>query len=228
MFSRSFPASARIAGATCFAPLKANGETGRNMSDFNLWYTLITIAVIFGVLQGTCAMLIYVERKIAAYVQDRIGPNRVGPYGLLQSVADGLKFLIKEEIVPARVDKPLFILAPCIAIFAAMLAFAVVPFGPTNKPGEAGYQFVIASGVDIGLVFIFAATSLTVYSIILGGWAANNKYSFIGGLRSSAQLVSYEIPMGMSVLGVVLLTRSLNLEKIIWQQAEGGLFAWNI
>src|SRR5262249_24707641 len=185
---------------------------------------------VLGVILGTCAMLIYVERKIAGYVQDRLGPNRVGPGGLFQSVADGLKFLLKEDIIPRQVDKFLFIMAPAIAMTTALFAFAVVPFGGTKSP-DAGeyphtYQFVIAPGIDIGIVFIFAVTSMTVYSIILGGWSANSKYSFIGGLASSAQFISYEIPLGMSVLGVILLSGSVNLERIIWHQTGPG--AWNI
>jgi NADH-quinone oxidoreductase subunit H len=200
------------------------------MHDFNLIQTLLTIAVVLGVILGTCAMLIYVERKIAGYVQDRLGPNRVGPGGLFQSVADGLKFLLKEDIIPNYVDKVLFIMAPAIAMTTALFAFAVVPFGASTPPDAAAYkdsyQFVIAPGIDIGIVFIFAATSLAVYAIILGGWSANNKYSFIGGLRSSAQFISYEIPMGISILGVVLLTGSLNLERIIWHQTGPG--AWNV
>ena len=200
------------------------------MHDFNLIETLLTIAAVLGVILGTCAMLIYVERKIAGYVQDRLGPNRVGPAGLFQSIADGLKFLLKEDIIPNYVDKFLFVMAPAIAMTTALFAFAVVPFGATT-PQEATnysstYQFVIAPGIDIGIVFIFAATSLAVYAIILGGWSANNKYSFIGGLRSSAQFISYEIPMGISILGVVLITGSLNLERIIWHQTGPG--AWNI
>ncbi len=200
------------------------------MTPFSFWATVITIAVIMGALQGTCAYLILLERKISAWMQDRIGPNRVGPGGLLQPIADGLKFLFKEDIVPDYVDKLLFFLAPAIAVGTATLAFAVVPFGATNVPGkeQLGYQFVIAPGVDIGIVFIFAVTSLTVYGIVLGGWASNNKYSFLGALRSSAQLVSYEIPMGTSILGVVLLTGSLNLEQIIAKQATAGILGWNI
>jgi NADH-quinone oxidoreductase subunit H len=205
------------------------------MHDFNIWYALITILVVFGALQGTCGFLVYVERKVCAYMQDRIGPNRVGPWGLLQVLADGLKFLFKEDIVPSHVDKVLFILAPCIAITTAMLSFAVVPFGATDPrfadPAyQNGYQFVIAPGVDIGILFIFAVSSLAVYGIILGGWSANSKYSMLGGLRSSAQIISYEIPLGLSILGVVLLTHSLNLEDIIWNQVPGSdrQGMWNV
>ncbi len=226
------------------------------MHDFHLLPTLLTILGVLGVVLGSTAFLIYVERKIAAYVQDRIGPNRVGPYGLFQSVADGLKFLFKEEIIPHHVDKILYLFAPAIALSTALMAFAVVPFGATEPPPEPPiklalstngaktqqydqavkkfeqdektykdrYQFVIAPGLSIGIVFVFAISSLAVYGIILGGWSGNNKYSFIGALRSSAQIVSYEIPLGMSILGVVLLCGSLNLERIIQQQAESVWF----
>ena len=222
------------------------------------WPVLLTILVVFGALQGTCGFLVYVERKVCAYMQDRIGPNRVGPFGLLQVLADGLKFLLKEDIIPSHVDRVLFILAPCIAITTAMLAFAVVPFGAAEMPPQAPlplnalaspqendaykaamdtynsqmttykghYQFMIAKNVDIGILFIFAISSLAVYGIILGGWSANSKYSMLGGLRSSAQIISYEIPLGLSILGIVMLTGSLNLEWIIGRQAETGI--WNI
>jgi NADH-quinone oxidoreductase subunit H len=226
------------------------------MPQFDIWLTLITIVGVMAVIVGLCSYLIFLERKVSAWMQNRFGPNRVGPWGLLQPIADGLKFLLKEDIIPDHVDKLLYVLAPAIAVTTAFLAFAVVPFGPTSplprtlpfgpSAVAAGkyetamteyrdaYQFVIAPNVDIGIVFVFAVTSLTVYAIILGGWASNNKYSFLGALRSSAQLVSYEIPMGMSILGLVLLTGSLNLERIIAQQVpEGvsswqGFFGWNI
>jgi NADH-quinone oxidoreductase subunit H len=212
------------------------------MHEFDFWSTFLTIVVVFGVLQGTAGFLVYVERKVCAYMQDRIGPNRVGPFGLLQVLADGLKFILKEEFIPKNADKVLFIMAPCIALTTAMLSFAVVPFGATEPAPllqmadyqekaelyKTSYQFMIAPNIDIGILFIFAISSLAVYGIILGGWASNNKYSMLGGLRSSAQIISYEIPLGLSILGVVLITGSLNLERIIWHQAEGGLWTWNI
>jgi NADH-quinone oxidoreductase subunit H len=199
------------------------------MPEFDFLITVITIAVVLGVVLTTCAFLIYVERKICAYMQDRIGPNRVGPWGLLQSAADGLKFIFKEDIIPAYVDRLFYLVAPAISVGTALFAFAVVPFGPTTTPGHPEhYQFVIAPGIDIGIVFVFAIGSLNVYGIVLGGWASNNKYSFLGALRSSAQMISYEIPMGLSILGVVLMAGSLNLERIIAVQAEGGILGWNI
>ena len=220
---------------------------------FALWTTIILIAVMMGVLQGTCAYLILAERKISAWAQDRIGPNRVGPWGLLQPIVDGLKFLLKEEVIPGHVDKVFYLLAPAIAVATATIAFAVVPFGPTTVPPGRLWpetvaqekrldalnpdfqlqveaysdqtQFVIAPHADIGIVWVFAVGSLAAYAIVLGGWSSNNKYSFLGSLRSSAQLISYEIPLGMSVLGVFLLTGSLNAEKLIEYQYEHG---WNI
>jgi NADH-quinone oxidoreductase subunit H len=223
--------------------------------DFDFWPTVITIAVVMGVLQVTCAYLILLERKVAAWAQDRLGPNRVGPRGLFQPIADGLKFLLKEDIVPSHVDRLFFLLAPCIAVGTAILAFAVVPFGPTTAPPQVRwaqttteaaathtpeveaavkeyndtYQAVIAPHVDIGILFIFAVSSLAVYGIILGGWSSNDKYSLMGALRSSAQLISYEIPMGLSVVGVLILTGSLNLERIIGAQViDLGGHGWNV
>src|SRR5881396_2181805 len=137
------------------------------MPSFSIWATIITIAAVLAGILGICAYLILAERKISAWVQDRIGPNRVGPRGLLQPIADGLKFLFKEDIIPDHVDRLLYLLAPALAVSTALLAFAVVPFGPTSVSG-----FIIAPGVDIGIVFVFAVSSLNVYAIILGGWAS--------------------------------------------------------
>jgi NADH-quinone oxidoreductase subunit H len=188
---------------------------------------LIKMLIVIGATQGAVAYLILVERKVAAYAQDRIGPNRAGrefgiPFALLQPLADGAKMLLKEDVVPAYVNKPLYLLAPLIAIVAATIGFAVVPFGPVGASapmlGDYRIDFQIAPYIDIGIVYVFAIGSLAVYGVILAGWASNNKYSFIGGLRSSAQLISYEIPLGLSVLPPVLLAGSLDLNDIInWQ-----------
>jgi NADH-quinone oxidoreductase subunit H len=188
--------------------------------------TLVTIVVVLGAILTLCMYLVLAERKVSAWMQDRIGPNRVGPFGLFQPMADGLKILLKEGVVPSHVDKGLFIIAPAISMFTTMLAFAVVPFGPV-KDAPWWLRFIIAPNIDIGIVFIFAVGSLAVYGVILGGWASNNKYSALGSLRASAQVVSYEIPLGMSVLGIVLLSGTLNLEKILNQQAAGGFWHWN-
>jgi len=193
----------------------------------DLVVTLLTICIALGAILTACMYLVLAERKVSAWIQDRIGPNRVGPFGLAQPIADGLKILFKEGIIPEHVDKGLFILAPTITLFTAMLAFAVIPFGPVGD-GPAWMRFIIAPNVDIGLLFIFAVGSLAVYGVILGGWASNNKYSALGSLRASAQVVSYEIPLGLSVIGVVLMSGTLNLEQIQTQQAAAGFLGWNV
>jgi NADH-quinone oxidoreductase subunit H len=186
---------------------------------------LLTIAIAVGAILGTISYLILLERKLSAWMQDRRGPNRVGPMGMFQPFADGLKFLLKEDVIPANVDRTLFLLAPIITLFTTLLAFAVVPFGPVGQ-GPSFMRFIIADDVDIGIVFIFAVTSLSVYGVILGGWASNNKYSALGSLRAAAQVISYELPLGMSVLGIALMAGTLNLEKLVSQQATGGFFHW--
>ena len=148
--------------------------------------TLITIVVVLGVILTACMYLVLAERKVSAWMQDRIGPNRVGPYGLFQPVADGLKILLKEGVIPSHVDKGLFLIAPAISMFTTMLAFAVVPFGPVDQ-APSWLRFIIAPNINIGIVFIFAVGSLAVYGVILGGWASNNKYSALGSLRASAR-----------------------------------------
>ncbi len=197
---------------------------------------LVKIAVLLFVLLTAAAYLVLLERWIAAWVQDRLGPNRVGIpltkirlFGLGQPLADGLKIILKEEFTPAHVDKALYILAPILILAAALAIFAVIPFGhvlPVELPGTTGpIQLVVAPGVDVGMIYVFALSSIAVYGVILGGWASNNKYSFLGGLRSSAQLIAYEIPLGLGILGVVLASGSLRLETIIGQQAQSGV--WN-
>ncbi|MEX2169954.1 MAG: NADH-quinone oxidoreductase subunit NuoH [Pirellulales bacterium] len=192
-----------------------------------LLITLVTIGIVMGTTLGGCLYLVLAERKVSAWMQDRVGPNRVGPFGLIQPIADAIKVLLKESVVPAHVDRNLFLIAPTIGLFTAMLAFAVVPFGPVDE-GPHWMRFIIAPGIDIGLVFILAVTSLGVYGVILGGWASNNKYSALGSLRASAQVISYEIPLGLSILGVALLSGTLNLEQILAKQAAAGFFGWNI
>jgi NADH-quinone oxidoreductase subunit H len=185
---------------------------------------ILKIGIVVSISLGAVAYLILVERKVAAYAQDRIGPNRAGmqfgiPMALLQPLADGAKMLLKEDVVPRYVNKPLYILAPFISIVAAIVGFAVVPFGPV---GTGGIDFQIAPYVNVGVVFTFAVSSLGVYGIILAGWASNSKYSFLGGLRSSAQLISYEIPLGLSIIGMVMLAGSLDLNDIVkWQDRVG-------
>lgn len=216
------------------------------MPPFDIWLTLALVIIIPNLFMGLVAVMVLFERWISAWMQDRLGPNRVGPKGTLQTIVDVVKLLIKEDIIPSHVDRVFYLLAPGIAAATALLAFAVVPFGPTTPPplpqenmaaySQAQLNYaqqitenhnwgVIAPGIDIGILFTFAVTSLAVYGIILGGWSSNSKYSMLGSLRSSAQLVSYEIPLGMSILGVVLFSGSLNLERIIADQVDHG---WNI
>jgi NADH-quinone oxidoreductase subunit H len=203
-----------------------------NILDYipeSLIVTLVTIAVAVGAILGVISYLILLERKLSAWMQDRRGPNRVGPMGIFQPFADGLKFLLKEDVIPANADKILFLAAPGIGLFTTLLAFSVVPFGPVGAEGVPWFlRFIIAPGVDIGIVFIFAITSLSVYGVILGGWASNNKYSALGSLRAAAQVISYEIPLGMSVLGIALLGSTLNIESIMSAQTNGGFWSWYI
>jgi NADH-quinone oxidoreductase subunit H len=184
---------------------------------------LIKIGLVVGALMTAVAYLVLIERKAAAYLQDRLGPNRVGPWGLFQPIADGAKFILKEEIIPAGADKVLFLLAPVMILATAMLAFATIPFGYL-VPWEDGetIELTIAPSLDIGLVLVFAISSLGVYGVVVGGWASNSKYSFLGALRSSAQLISYEIPLGLSVIGLMLYAGSLRMETIVTAQAESG------
>jgi NADH-quinone oxidoreductase subunit H len=189
-------------------------------------------------LMTAAAYLVLMERWIAAWVQDRQGPNRVGIpltkirlFGLGQPLADGLKFIFKEDYTPAQVDKGLFSLAPIVILTAALAIFAVIPFGSVlPRIGIEGssqpIELLVAPRLDVGLIYVFALSSIAVYGVILGGWASNNKYSFLGGLRSSAQLIAYEIPLGLGILGVVLFSGSLRLDKIITDQAVSGV--WNI
>lgn len=196
---------------------------------------MIKVSAAIGFLMTAAAYLVLLERRMAAWVQDRVGPNRVGIpltkislFGLGQPLADGLKFILKEETSPAHVDYRLFITAPVVILGAALAVFAVVPFGsylPTlpwvdNDP----IPLVVAPGINVGLVYVFALSSIAVYGVIVGGWASNNKYSFLGGLRSSAQLIAYELPMGLGILGVALSARSLMLEEIIDYQAQSGVW----
>jgi NADH-quinone oxidoreductase subunit H len=199
---------------------------------------VIKVGLLIGGLMTAAAYLVLLERRMAAWTQDRIGPNRVGIpltnirlWGLGQPLADGLKFVLKEEYTPAHVDKRLYTLAPLVILAAALAIFAVIPFGSIVPPFHFGplksdgpIELVVAPGVDVGMIYVFAVSSIAIYGVILGGWASNSKYSFLGGLRSSAQLIAYEVPLGLGILGVVLASGSLRLDAIITAQANQGWY----
>lgn len=184
---------------------------------------LTKIAIAIGILLFVVTYLVYFERKISAWIQDRIGPNRVGPYGLLQSPADVLKLFFKEDIVPFAATKFVHSLAPVISLTIAMSTYAVIPFGPDINLFGQKVKLIVAD-VDIGILFILAFASIGVYGITLSGWGSNNKYSLLGGLRSSAQMISYELSMGISVVGVLIVSGSLKIYDIIDHQ-QGWM--WN-
>jgi len=186
--------------------------------------SLIKIIVIAVVMLLTVSYLVYFERKIAAWAQNRIGPNRVGPAGIFQPFADVLKLLLKEDIVPTAANKSMHTLAPMIALFVAFSTFAVLPIGPSFTAFGKAFSFVVAD-VNIGILYVLALTSVGVYAITFSGWSSGSKYSLLGGIRSSAQMISYEISMGFSVAGVILLAESLRPIAIV--NAQSG-WMWNI
>lgn len=179
---------------------------------------LLKILIFIAFLLGLVSYTVLAERRICAFIQDRLGPNRVGPWGLLQPLADGIKFLFKENVLPAHVNKFYYILAPAISIIPALLTFAVIPFGSTL----GGVPMVIAN-LNVGVLWIFSIASLGVYGIVLAGWSSNSKYPFLGGIRSSAQMISYEISMGMSVVTIFMLVGSLNLTSVVEYQQHSWL-----
>jgi NADH-quinone oxidoreductase subunit H len=201
-------------------------STGVPPQSFGAWLlaTLVKMLVVFTVYMVGVALLTLAERKISAWIQGRLGPNRVGPGGLLQPAADGLKNIMKEETYPEQAYMPLFVLAPAIAFIPALITWAVIPFGaPWDSPW--GRIDMALAPLPVGFLYILAISSLGIYGIVLAGWASNNKYSFLGGLRSSAQMVSYEIAMGMSTIPVLLLAGNVALDDVIAQQAAMG---WNV
>ncbi|MBL8997260.1 MAG: NADH-quinone oxidoreductase subunit NuoH [Gemmatimonadales bacterium] len=186
--------------------------------------TVVKMLIVFTVYMVGVAYTTLAERKISAWIQDRHGPNRVGPWGLFQVLADGVKNIMKEETMPGEINKPIFILAPALAFVPALLAWAVIPFG-APLPTPWGRIDLVVADLPIGFLFTLAITSLGVYGIVLAGWASNNKYALLGGLRASAQMVSYEIAMGMSTVCVLLIAGNVSLNTIIVQQATMG---WNV
>jgi NADH-quinone oxidoreductase subunit H len=173
------------------------------------------------------AYTVLLERKLVGRIQNRWGPSRVGPFGMLQPLADGLKSFLKEDMIPSGVYKPLYILAPILSLGCALMSIAVIPFGEPNA-GPGGFDLFEIANVNIGLLVILGVTSVGVYGIALAGWSSNNKYSLLGSLRSSAQLISYELALGLSLVGVVMRAGTLNLRKIVEQQATQGIVTWNV
>ncbi len=190
-----------------------------NVADLAIW--LAKAVIVYGALLFTAALMSLAERKVSAWIQYRHGPNRVGPLGLLQPLADGLKFLFKEELVPAGANRLIFRLAPALAAMPAMLTVAVIPFGASASLGGREIPLSVAD-LDIGVLYVLGLSGLSVYGVILGGWASNSKYSLLGGLRASAQMISYELSLVLAILAVVLVAGSLDLRAIVEQQRELG------
>lgn len=189
-----------------------------------VWISLVKIVVVLLVMLTAAAYLVLAERRISAFIQNRIGPNRVGPFGLLQPLADVVKLVLKEDITPKLANKTIHDLAPMISITVALVTFAVIPFGNRIELFGEEIKLQIAD-VNVGILYILALSSLGVYGVTLSGWSSNNKYSLLGGLRSSAQMISYELSMGLSIIGVVMIAGSLQLDRIV--EAQHG-FRWNL
>ena len=196
---------------------------------------MISLLLYKGILCGailTLTLLVaaystYAERKIAAFLQDRIGPDRAGPFGILQPLADGLKFIMKEEIIPNVSNKLLFVLGPCIAMLTALMAGVIIPWGGTLIIDGVEYSLQIAD-LNIGILYVFGVVSIGVYGIMIGGWASNNKFSLLGAIRASAQMISYEIAMGLSIIALIIMTGTLSLREITLLQAGGVGGEWNM
>jgi NADH-quinone oxidoreductase subunit H len=193
---------------------------------FFLIASIVKIVVVFTVLMVGVALLTLAERRICAWMQDRLGPNRVGPEGLLQPAADGLKNLLKEETLPAQADRLLFVLAPAVSFVPALITIAVVPLG-APLPTRWGDVPLVVADLPVGFLYILAISSLGVYGIVLAGWSSNNKYSLLGGLRASAQMISYEIALGLSTVAVLLLAGNVTLSTVVARQQQ-SLLTWNV
>ncbi len=200
------------------AMCRGTGKTGM-MWILGFILLLIKLVLVLAVLLGMAAALVLVERKLLGRFQIRYGPNRVGPFGLLQPVADGIKMLLKEDIVPASADRVIFMLAPAAVAMTSLLIFAVVPFAEDLTVRGRRIPMVIAD-LNVGLLFVLAMSSISIYGIALGGWASNSKYSLLGGIRGAAQLISYELSMGLSLVPIVMVSQSFSLVDIVNAQAN--------
>src|SRR5499433_2396743 len=194
--------------------------------DSFIFISVVKALVVFAVLMTTLAYLQWVERKVIAHIQVRPGPYRVGPHGLLQPLADVIKLVTKEDLVPPYVNKVFYLLAPFLAITMALVSISVIPFGPTITIGPVR-TWMQMTDLNIGVLFILAASSMGVYGIALAGWASNNKYSLLGGLRSSAQMISYELPLSLAIAAPLLISNTLSLRKLVDRQS-GSILHWNI
>lgn len=200
--------------------------------SFSWWYPLILAVCVFGISLLIAMYSTYAERKVAAFLQDRLGPNRAGPFGILQPLADGVKMFMKEEIIPNVSNKFLFILGPSIAMLTALMTGAVIPWGPSLHIGGETWRLQVAD-VNIGVLYLLGVVSIGVYGVMIGGWASNNKYSMLGALRASSQMISYEVAMGISVVTLIMITGTLSTSEIaaqqhgFWNSGEGYPFTWN-
>lgn len=198
-------------------------------------FKLILVLSLFAVSMGVAAYSTWGERKLAAALQDRIGPNRAGPFGILQPLADGGKLFFKEGFIPSNADKFLFILGPAMVMLISLVTGAVIPWGKSLNIGGESFRVQIAD-IDVGVLYLMGMVSIGVYGMMIGGWASNNKYSLIGAIRASSQMISYELAMGLSLLSIILMTGSLNLYHVVEKQSTGNLwgiipadgFNWNI
>jgi NADH-quinone oxidoreductase subunit H len=199
-----------------------------HLTNFEVFVLLsvVKVAVVLVITLTAVAYTVLLERKVIGRMQNRWGPSRVGPFGLLQPLADGIKLFLKEDLMPLAVERPLFIAAPMIALTCALVSIAVVPFGAVTR--VRGVDLFEIANVNIGLLVILGVTSIGVYGIALSGWSSNNKYSLLGSLRATAQVISYELALGLSLVGVVLRAGSLNLRVIVDSQAAHGMRSWNI
>lgn len=192
-----------------------------------LTYKIILVLVIFTITLAVAAYSTYAERKVAAFMQDRIGPDRAGPFGIFQPLADGLKFIYKEEIIPNVSNKLLFIVGPCVAMLTALMAGVLIPWGDTLTIDGIAYSLQIAD-LNVGILYVFGVVSIGVYGIMIGGWSSNNKFSLLGAIRASAQMISYEIAMGLAIIALILMTGTLSLREISLQQAGGVGGHWTM
>jgi len=204
-----------------------------NWSDFEIFLllTVVKVLVVLVITLTAVAYTVLLERKIIGRMQNRWGPSRVGPFGLLQPLVDGVKLFLKEDLTPLAVERPLFLAAPVIALACALVSIAVVPFGAVDRvyiDGKGGVDLFQIADVNIGLLVILGITSIGVYGIALSGWSSNNKYALLGSLRATAQVISYELALGLSLVGVVLRAGSLRLRDIVAVQTTHGMASWNI